>query len=155
MPSITSPPTLAGFIVWIRAVMEISTAVLPDNAPVIAIAYQVAKAIVNQQLIVAPPIYTLAVYNLGGDNLVNYAVDNPALTPPLNTYFNDLREGFTSLKFVPGVVTSSSNVSTSVGLLNIEAMKEFTMANLQNLKTPWGRQYLAFAQDVGTPWGLS
>jgi hypothetical protein len=42
-----------------------------------------------------------------------------------------------------------------VGLLNPEAMKTFTLANLQNLKTPWGREYLAIAQRAGTTWGLT
>ncbi len=30
-----------------------------------------------------------------------------------------------------------------------EAAKNFTLANLQNLKTPWGRTYLGFAQAYG------
>ena len=34
-------------------------------------------------------------------------------------------------------------------------MKDFTLANLQNLKTPYGRQYLAWAQAYGPLWGLS
>jgi hypothetical protein len=26
---------------------------------------------------------------------------------------------------------------------------------LQNVKTPWGRQYLAYAQTYGTMWGVA
>jgi hypothetical protein len=34
-------------------------------------------------------------------------------------------------------------------------VKTLTLANLQQLKTPWGRQYLAYAQSAGPLWGLS
>ena len=40
--------------------------------------------------------------------------------------------------------------------MNVESMKGLTLANLQNLKTPWGRMYLSIAQLAGpTIWGLS
>jgi hypothetical protein len=149
-------PTLTGFQAWIVAVMGISTTILPSSSPVIAMAYNVALDIVNIQLqTISPDIYTLAVYNLGGDNIVNYAQDNPSLPPPNNTYFATLRANFHIGQFVAGVISGSSDVSTSQTVLNPDFMKDFTMANLQQLKTPWGRQYLAFVQDLGPLWGLT
>lgn len=131
--------------------MGITIADLPDADPVIEVAYDVAIAIVNRALNRASPlIYTLAVYNLGGDNIINFAQDQSG-----SRYFTDLRDDFKLLSFVPGVVTSTGDQGTSTSLLNPDFMKEFTMANLQNLKTPYGRQYLDFAQDYGTIWGLS
>lgn len=132
--------------------MGVPTSALPDNSLVLVYAYDVAIAIVNDSLECVPPIYKLAVYNLGGDNLVNWAPDQPG-----STYWADLRgkEGYNIGAFAPGVVQATSDESTSTSLLNPEFMKTFTLANLQNLKTPWGRQYLAFAQSYGTLWGLT
>lgn len=125
---------------------------------VIPMALSVALAVVNPALCAAGympgvagtvpvSIYTLAVYNLAGDNVINYAPDIAA--PPNNTYFADLRKSFDTNGFVSGVIQSASDESTSESMVVQEAAKNFTLANLQNLKTPWGRTYLAFAQSYG------
>ena len=143
-------PTQAGFLAWVRAQMQIPLTALPDDDPAIGWAFDVALATVNPGLICIPPIYTLAVYNLGGDNLINWANDQPG-----SRYFADARQAFKIGDFVAGVVASASDSSTSTGVFNIEAAKQFTLGNLQNLKTPWGRQYLAWAQSYGPLWGIS
>lgn len=143
-------PSQAGFLQWVRDFMAVPTAALPDDSIFIGFAYDLALATVNPALAAVPPIYTLAVYNLGGDFLVNWCQD----VPP-STYWADLRTSFAIFAFAPGVVTSSSDNGTSTSLLNPEQMKDFTLANLQNLKTPYGRQYLAWAQAYGPLWGLS
>jgi len=143
-------PTQAGFLLWVRSRMGVPVDALPDDSIFIAYAYDVAIAIVNPELAAVPPIYMLAVYNLAGDNLVNFAPD----VPP-STYWSELRGSFATFAFAPGVVTSSSDSGTSTSLLNPEQMKDFTLANLQNLKTPYGRQYLAWAQSYGPLWGLT
>lgn len=130
--------------------MAVPVNALPDDSPFLSYAYDVALATVNPALATVPPIYMLAVYNLGGDLLVNWAQD----VPP-STYWRDLREKFAIYAFAPGVVSSSSDNGTSTSLLNPDQMKDFTLAALQNLKTPWGRQYLAWAQSYGPLWGLS
>lgn len=143
-------PTQAGFVDWIRTFMGVSTSDLPDNSIFITFAYDLALATVNEALVAVPPIYVLAVYNLGGDFLVNWCQD----VPP-STFWVDLRTQYGTFAFAPGVVTSSSDNGTSTSLTNLEAMKDFTLANLQNLKTPYGRQYLAWAQSYGPLWGLT
>lgn len=151
-------PTLAGFLIFIRKVMAIPATALPDNSPVIGMAYNVAKTIVNQTLQVVgsadpayPTIYALAVYNLAGDALVNYAQDVTG-----STYFADLRGKLNLGGFVSGVITSSNDESTGQSLVTPEAMANLTFANLQQMKTPWGRAYLSFAQSYGpTIWGIS
>lgn len=151
-------PTLAGFIEFIRNVMGINTTVLPDNSAVIPMALSVSLAIVNPDLAIAGytpgvagtipvNIYTLAVYNLGGDNIINFAPDVAAA--PNDTYFADLRTKFNTYAFVSGVIQSSNDESTGNSMIVQEAAKNFTLANLQNLKTPWGRAYLAYAQSYG------
>lgn len=143
-------PTQAGFLQWVRDFMGVPVEALPDDSIFIPFAYDLALATVNPALAAVPPIYVLSVYNLGGDFLVNWCQD----VPP-STYWTDLRASFAIFAFAPGVVTSSSDNGTSTSLLNPEQMKDFTLANLQNLKTPYGRQYLAWAQSYGSLWGLT
>ena len=153
-------PTLAGFIGFAQS-QGFTTSIIPAASVWYVYAFNVAMDIVNQALNAASPtIYTLAVYNLATDNLVSWAQDVPGGPPYPNSdppvpYFQGLRASLNIAKFTPGVVTSASDVSTSTSLLNQEVFKNMTLGDLQNLKTPWGRQYLAFAQMYGTLWGLS
>lgn len=150
-------PTIAGFTAWIRIVMGVSASILPDGAPIIGYAYETALAVTNHWLANMPGlIYKYAVYNLGGDNLVNFAPDPPANVPPNSpTFWADLRKGFGINNFTAGVVSASSDNGTSSNLEVIEGAKNFTLEDLQHLKTPWGRQYTAWAMQYGTLWGLS
>ena len=155
-------PTVSGFTQFIRLAMGIGPDVLPPGSPVIAMALAVAQEIANDALDqISPTIYTLAVYNLAGDNLINYAPDAAGAPPvdgsdPPTPYFAWARKQFNTNGFVSGVIQSSGDEGTNQSLVVQEAAKNFTMADLQNLKTPWGRQYLAFAQQCGpNVWGLS
>lgn len=159
-------PTLAGFILFIRGVMGITAGNLPDNSPVIPMALSVALSIVNPALACAGyapgisgtvpvSIYTLAVYNLAGDNVINYAPD-PTMPPGTSvTYFTDLRTSFNINAFVSGVIQSSYDETTGNTMVVQKAAENFTLGDLQNLKTPWGRTYLAFAQRYGSLVGSS
>lgn len=182
MPQIQ--PTLAGFLSFVRNTMGISTTILPDNSPVIGMAFAVALSIVNQSLqVVAIPqfdvtgaqlnsgglsIFALAVYNLGGDNLLNYAQDLPDAEiiagsgnpdDPANPglpFFAWTRKQLNINGFVPGVIQSSTDNGTGNSLVVQEAAKNFTLANLQQLKTTYGRTYLGLAQSYGpSTWGIS
>lgn len=223
-------PTLAGFIAWLQAVMGITPNYLPTTAPVITTAFNVAMSIANSDFACMDiSIYALMVYNLAGDNLLNYAPDQYATitditwagsvatvttaaahgfatgdvlsitgnaplgyntqpgpantfigTPIIvtgaetftyaiavnpgtfvqggtasETYFAMLRRQFNLAGFVPGAISASNDESTGQSILNPDFMKSLTLGNLQNLKTPYGRQYLAFAQDYGQIWGVS
>lgn len=145
-------PTPEGFLAFIRDSMKITASDLPDNSPSIDMAYRVAIEIVSLTLeCVSPLIYTLAVYNLGGDNLINYAQDQDG-----RETFTKLRTQFNILGFVSGVIQSSSDNGTGEAMVVQEAAKNFTLSDLQNLKTPWGRRYLEFAQMYGPNlWGLT
>jgi hypothetical protein len=71
-------------------------------------------------------------------------------------YFAKLRKDLKLNTFVPGVVSSTSDLSTSVGLDNPDFFKNLTLDQLQLLKTPYGQRYLAIAQKYGpTVWGLT
>lgn len=142
-------PTLAGYIDYLRNIVGISTTYVPNNNPTIEMSYGIAIEIVNIQLAdISSNIYTLCVYNLATDNLINFAQDQPG-----QCYFVDLRASFKINSFVPGVITESHDESTGQSLLNPEFMKNLTMSNLQMLKTPYGRNYMGLAQSYGTLWG--
>lgn len=160
-------PTLAGFQAFIQNVMQVPTTALPLTSPVIAMAFAVALALVNPALrkVGIPAtdaagvtlnsggisIYALAVYNLAGDNLINYATDQEGVT-----FFKDLRKSFNTEGFVSGIVQSTNDEGTGASFVVQEAAKAFTLANLQALKTPYGRTYLALSQSYGpSTWGIS
>lgn len=219
--------------------MGIPASVLPDDSPSLQHAYDYAINTVNISLIATPSQrsswspYELAVYNLGGAVLLEYAQDqtfplssiswttgvvtavttdpntlvpgrwvsivgvspygytgpSPSLPYPgrlqiqgtpntstiqynltvnpgmatllsnaavLSRFFSDIRSKLKLGEFTPGVVSSSSDVSTSVGLDNPDFMKGFTIEDLGLLKTVYGRTYLAIAQKWGpNTWGLT
>ena len=123
-----------------------------SEAPIIASSLAVALDIVNITLAQASSfIYTLAVYNLATDRLINYAIDLPG-----QNYFASLRKEWNLTAPIAGVATSGSDQSTSSAWLNPEQLKTLTLANLQQMRTPYGLQYLGFAQSYGqTLWGLT
>jgi hypothetical protein len=166
-------PNLAGFQWFVANVMAIDTTNCDPNSATVAFSYNVALGIVNPLLAMvcipnqqnSPYVrsqYDLAVYNLAADRLVNFYVDAPTSTVFQKrpdgtqfTFFEYLRFRWGIGNWHAGVVTSVSDVSTSTGIEAIEAAKMFTLSDLQNLKTPYGRQYLAIAQSYGTLWGLT
>lgn len=129
--------------------MGIDPVFLPDNSPVIAQVYGFAKRIVDIDLCIAG-VYTEAVYNFAGDQLLNYADDQDG-----RTFFDEARAKYSLDVFVPGVLSSSSNSPTSQATLNPEFMKTLVMGDLQTLKTPYGKVYMNLALQNGTIWGLS
>ena len=150
-------PTLDGFKAFITGIMGIDPLYLPSNSPSIEWAYanslmfvNPALAVVGVSLHINTSLYIEAVYNLGGDLLVNYAPDQPG-----RTYFQDLRKSMNLTSFSSGVVQSASDSGTSDSLAVPEALTNLTIGQLQNLKTPWGRRYLSIAQTYGTMWGVS
>lgn len=113
--------------------------------------FGVALRTVNRALSVAGELYNFAVYNLATDRLINWAPDVET-----QTYFAELRRDFKISRPALGVATSASDQGTSGAALNPEFMRNLTLADLQMLKTPWGREYLSFAQQFGPDvWGLS
>jgi hypothetical protein len=144
-------PSEAGFLDFIRNYAGISTGVLPDDSTYITFAYDVASTTVNEEIGKIPGLdYALATYNLGIDVLINYALDVSG-----STYFSSLRSKFDTSSFTAGVMTGAGDAGTAGSIAVSDALQQLTLSDLQNLKTPWGRAYLAIAQKYGTPWGIS
>lgn len=153
------PVTLAGFTAWVYAVMGVPPAAAPAGSLALYYAYQTAAGTVNLALSSVPGLmYSQAVYNLGGDNLANWAPDVPGVDyPGTNTpYWTYLRTKYSIDSFAPGVVSSTSDEGTSTTLTVPDVLQQLQLDQLQNLKTPWGRRYLALAQKYGpNAWGIS
>jgi hypothetical protein len=96
-----------------------------------------------------------------GSNIFTYAMPtNPgaATAPGLFNlaFFANLRQQFNLLGFVAGVVQTTTDQGTSSGLVVPDFFKNLTFSDLDLLKTPWGRNYLAYAQKAGpTVFGLT
>ena len=154
----TDRANLTDFVWFILNVMQVPTKALPVDPttdPDILTAYAVALGTVNPVLCqVSPLYYNLAVYNFGGDYLINWASDALA-QDACSEYFEELRSDMGITSFKAGVVQSTADVSTSTTMAISDANKQLTLSDMQNLKTPFGRTYLAIAQKFGDIWGLS
>lgn len=140
-------PELAGFILFIRNQMKISSEVLPDTDPGITMTYSLAINWVNPQLAyIGSELYALAVYNLAASFLINFGPEE---------VFGELRKTLGTNNFTAGVISASSDESTSQTRVVSDALKNLSLAELQQLKDPYGRWYLAIAQQYGDLWGLT
>lgn len=104
-----------------------------------------AMTLVNRAIELASPFqYAMAVYNLATDRLINYAPDIPD-----QTYWQDVRKDMNISTPAVGTVTASADQGSSVTVVSPEFLKTLTLADLQMMKTPWGREYLGIAQAFG------
>lgn len=144
-------PTVEGFQNFVTNVMQIPTTALPVGSPWITEAFAIANEIVLRQIRgISPLLYQQAVYNLAASILIQYYPDQPGYT-----FFADYRKAHGIGSFTPGVITSSSDSTTSQSWLNPDFMKNLTLADLDNLKNPYGLAYLKIAQSYGSIWGLT
>jgi hypothetical protein len=174
-------PSLGGFINFIYTNMNVPTAVLQSNDPIINEAYNYSLNIVNINMLGLPQpifpspypvpafptanpypsIYAIAVYNLAGDYLVNYKIDDigtpdiAGTNPPLK-FWAYTRTIYKIDSFIPGVVASTSDNGSSTSLHVLEMFDRMNLMDLQTLKTPWGRRYMQLASQMGpNDWGIS
>lgn len=152
--------TLAGFQSFITTFAQIPVSALPLSSPYVTYAYDASIEIVNLLIqTVAPKEYDWAVYNLGTDILIQWTPDAPDAPVFMNDlpYFAFMRStnGYNTNAWTAGVVQASSDETSSTTLAVTEQMKDLTIGDLERLKTPFGRAYLAIAQKFGTLWGIS
>ncbi|HEF4835462.1 TPA: hypothetical protein SAO52_000138 [Burkholderia vietnamiensis] len=137
-------PNLADFTTFVYN-QGVPQADLPTDSQYLQWAYTMALNLALMPPCSVPPIvYVLAVYNLGMHRLLKVAQDTPS-----STFFSKQREAFKLMAFVGGIVQSSADNGTSNSLVAPDFMKNLTMQDLDLLKTPWGREYLAYAQQYG------
>lgn len=144
-------PTLDGFQDFVTNVMQVPVSALPVGSHVIGYAFNVASSIVLRQIqCIDPFLYEVAVYNLAASILIQYAPDQPG-----QTFFADYRKDHGIGTFTPGIIQSSSDNGTAQSWMIPDYMKKLSLADLQNLKNPYGLAYLQIAQSYGSIWGLS
>lgn len=148
-------PNLPDYALFVANVMDINPLYLPATSPFLSYALDQAIALVVPpgRPCLAPSGgigYTLAVYNCAGHIQIRITPDQTD-----RDFFACKRREFDLLKPSYGVVTSTSDDGTSVTLATPDALRNLTLGDLDFIKTPWGRTYLAYAQDFGGIWGLS
>ncbi|MGC9216179.1 hypothetical protein [Acidithiobacillus sp.] len=89
-------------------------------------------------------LYVRAVYNFGADKFLYLAQDNGQ-----GTFYADQRAAFGILQFKPGVVMASGDGPTSQTLVVPDWYRGIPINVQEQLKTPWGREYLGYAQQYG------
>jgi hypothetical protein len=144
-----SGPTEAGFLTFIRDIMQIDNTILPDDNWAISFSYNYSINICLPLIGSIPQIpenflYSTAVYNLAADTLLTYAIDQPG-----QDYFARYQQQYKLKALVPGVVERAQDESTSTDLFVPDFFKDMTLQNLQNLKTIYGRTYMQIAQSFG------
>jgi hypothetical protein len=66
------------------------------------------------------------------------------------SFFSGLRSQFNLMGFTAGPIISSNDNGTGDTLLAPDFLKGLTMSGLDLLKTPYGREYLAYSQQYGS-----
>ncbi len=149
-----SAAQLADFQSFITNVMGISTLYLPSASPIITTSLSIALDFVNTALTLVADgsgdLYALALNNLAADFLIQWALDQPG-----QTFFQSSRTNWGITSFTAGVIKAAKDESTSSHYEMPQFYRNLTLMDTQNLKTPYGRQYLAIAQQFGTLWGLT
>lgn len=152
-------PTFAGFQWFIQYSMGVPLPSMPtpdylqvayDQA--INLAYVGLQSVPSQPT--TPSIYAFAVYNLGCALLLQFAMDDPTAQPPL-TFWSDLRNKLGLNNFTYGMITAAADQGTSDSLYIPDIIKGMTLLDLQLAKSPWGQQYLMFAGEWGSIWGIT
>jgi len=136
-------PNLPDFVTFCQA-QGVTTAILPANSDYYTWAFNYADDIVVTVPQVPYGLYVIAVYNLGLHHLLTIAQDQVG-----QTFFTSARTQFSLMSFVVGGVASSSDEATNQTLVVPEFMKNLTYSDIDVQKTPWGRQYLGYAQSYG------
>lgn len=151
-PFQTSPqPNATDFYTFLQSAAGIPSSALPSNSPYLTWALSYSQELTLGVLnIIGADFYCFAVYLLGTSFLINWCPDQPG-----QTYFADLRKLWNLTGFVGGTVQSTADQGTSESLLAPDFLKGLTIGQLQMLKDPYGRQWLAMQSEFGPLWGLS
>ena len=153
-------PTFAGFQWFVQYFMAVPADAMPD-VTVLQACYDQANNLAYYGLAYvpsqpsSPTIYAFAVYNLAAAILAQTAIDNPDAPPPYNTYWSTFQASRGLNNFVAGLINQAHDQGTGEGTYILPQLAGMTLFDLQLTKTPWGQQYLMFAGEWGTIWGLT
>lgn len=144
-------PNVTDLYTFLTTVAGVPVSALPANSPYIAWALSFSEEMTLQVLrAVGQDFYCFAVYLLATSFLINWCPDQPG-----QTFFTDTRKSLDIAGFTGGTVQSASDQGTSAGLDAPDFIKGLTPGQLQALRDPFGRQWLAMMADNGPIWGIS
>lgn len=148
----TLRPTFEGFLAFVRGVMGVPESAIANDSPTLKCCYSAALEIVNvgMGLCQLPTIHTATVYNAAASILLNYGNDIPP-----NTYFADMRKVLGLGKLITGLMSSASDQGTSGAIVIGDALSNLTLADLQMMQDPYGRQVVAVLMEMGPLWGYT
>jgi len=138
-----SAPNQADFDTFVYN-QGVTTAQLPNNSEYLTWAFTYGVNIANYVTGLPPPSYVLACYNAGFHYLLRTATDQSG-----QTFFSDTRKQYNLLAFVAGAVISSGDQGTNQTLSGSKGLEDLSLVAMDFLKTPWGQQYLFYAQQYG------
>lgn len=149
-------PNLPDYVLWIRNVVGIAPGWLPDGSPFFGYALDRAlRLVLIPGAALSGAEYTLAVYNCATHVQLKITPDQ-VVNGVSYTYFAAKQAEFKLFALPAGLVTSSSDQGTSESNAVPDALQQLTLTDLDFIRTPWGREFLAYQQDYGPfVWGLS
>lgn len=120
-------PELAGFILFIRNTMGVNADALADDDPAISLSWSMSLDWVNRQIAcISPVLYSQAVYNLAASFLLNFGPE---------VAFGPVREKLGINNFTAGVISASSDESTSQTRVVSDALKTSLLQICNNSRT--------------------
>lgn len=148
----TLRPTPDGFIRFVRGVMGVPGTAIADDDPTLECCFCSAQELIPKHmgLECLPVIYTNTVYNAAASILLNYAIDIPP-----STYFASMRKTLGLGKLVTGLMNSASDQGTSGAIVIGDALSNLTLADLQMMQDPYGRQAVTVLMEMGPLWGYT
>ncbi len=139
-----SPTSFTGTVSPVPS-SAVSDATVAAWSPYLAWAFnQASGANLNPPPFLTPIIWVLATYNYGMHLLLKIAQDQPN-----QSFFQNLRTQFKLGSFLAGVLSNASDEGTGAAIVVADPFKNLSLGNLDLLKTPYGREYLAYIQSYG------
>ncbi|MDR8054214.1 hypothetical protein [Burkholderia cenocepacia] len=139
-----------GYLQYLRNVVGVPVAALPDDSVYITLSYEIGLSLTpcgfNRA---SSSIYELMVYACATSFLLNNTPDQ------LNqSWFDQVRTKYGLLDSFNGIITSAGDQGTNAAAVVPDWVKRATLAELQWMKDPFGRQFLGFLQMAGSNWAL-
>jgi len=144
-------PNLTDFTNWVYAYIGVTVQALPLNSPWPGYAFNQAQSLVPCYSTVSAIQFVLATYNCAGHILLKITPDQQG-----QAFFAGVRKDMKLLEPQIGAIVSSSDNGSSNSFAVGDGMRNMTIGDLDFMRTPMGRDYLAYLQDFGPGvWGLS
>lgn len=144
--------TRAGYLRYLRDSVGIPESALPDNSTAIdqTLCAGLEYIRTGMGLEHAPIIFVRTAYNMATSLLLNYAEDEAG-----SKYFANMRKNLGLNDLSTGLMQSAADQGTAGTQQISQRMQNLSLADLQMLKDPYGRQVLSVLMQLGDLWGYT